>query len=181
MFLCLCPRTQNASSWSPFGPQSSASSAEERPGEMKPRPRASVGSAILSRPPPHGSGTGSPNKASTLDSPFGGTSAAGGGSAIHQRPISPPNAAQQDTRHPRKPRHPGAPAPIGALTGGQEQRIQADAMASYEAYAAEIARKHRVSDRAEIMTADTMFDSSAFENKLDLYEGTSPSSSLLSL
>jgi hypothetical protein len=51
-------------------------------------------------------------------------------------------------------------------------------MASYEAYAAEIARKHRVSDRAEIMTADTMFDSSAFENKLDLYEGivTSPSS-----
>lgn len=169
------PVPTNASSWSPFGPTSAA--AEERPGEMKPRPRASVGSAILSRPPPHGSGTGSPNKASTLDSPFGGTSAAGGGggggrggSAIHQRPISPPNAAQQVTRHPRKPRHPGAPAPIGALPGSQERQIQADAMASYEAYAAEIARKHRVSDRAEIMTADTMFDSSAFENKLDLYE-----------
>jgi hypothetical protein len=73
-------------------------------------------------------------------------------------------------RSPRRPRRAGVPAPIGALSSNQEQ-IQADAMASYEAYAAEIARKHRVSDRAEIMTADAMFDSSAFENKLDLYDG----------
>lgn len=42
---------------------------------------------------------------------------------------------------------------------------------SYEAYAAEVARKHRVMDRSEIMTADAMFDSSAFEEKLDQFDG----------
>jgi len=69
----------------------------------------------------------------------------------------------QPRRLPRIPKQSTTPTPIPK---DLEQANVAEVVGSFEAYAAQVARKHRLMDPADLMTADKMFDSSGFEEKI---------------